>query len=233
MAECALFCRGFLGEVVLALEDLSYLQVEQRIEVALQGKEKCLTKVADISNKGILVLPLVRQGRSITAYEGDNMLVTYWTNTSLFKFKSKVLQLLDDPIDSVLIEYPKDVVKIQRRQYFRMDVTNLPVQFSNINDRSNVYSGSAVDISGGGMAFVAKNEEINKDDIIYIKMTLSDFPIELVGKVVRKFIKDKEKPDLYEFPIEFQSLRERDRDRIIKFIFEKQAEERIIIKKKQ
>lgn len=217
----------------MALDDLRLLQVEQRIEVALPGKIKCLTKVADIGKRGIQILPLAHQGRSISAYEGDNMLVTYWTNTSLFKFKSKVLALVSDPIEAILIEYPKDVVKIQRREFFRMDVTNLSVQFSDINDRSNVYSGSAVDISGGGMAFAAKNEQINKDDIIYIKMTLSGFPIDLAGKVVRKFIKDKEKPDLYEFSIQFQSLRERDRDRIIRFIFEKQAEERIIVKKKQ
>lgn len=217
----------------MALEDLRLLQVEQRIEVAMPGKIKCLTKIADIGRRGIQILPLAHQGRSISAYEGDNMLVTYWTNTSLFKFKSKVLALVSDPIEAILIEYPKDVVKIQRREFFRMDVTNLSVQFSDINDRSNVYSGSAVDISGGGMAFAAKNEQINKDDIIYIKMTLSGFPIDLAGKVVRKFIKDKEKPDLYEFSIQFQSLRERDRDRIIRFIFEKQAEERIIVKKKQ
>lgn len=233
MAECALSCRGYLGEVVLALEDLRYLQVEQRIEVAMPGKIKCLTKVADIKKSGIQILPLVHQGLSIAAYQGDNMLVTYWTNTSLFKFKSKVLDLIVEPLEAILIEYPKEVVKIQRRRYFRMDVTNLPVQFSNVNDRKNVYSGSAVDISGGGMAFVAKNEEINKDDIIYIKMTLSGFPIDLVGMVVRKFIKDEKMQNLYEFSIEFQNLRERDRDRIIKFIFEKQAEERIIVKKKQ
>lgn len=75
-----------------------------------------------------------------------------------------------------------------------------------------------VDISGGGMCFTTRESLQNGDHIKILLATGSGDPLYLDGRVVRVVFSD----DMYRISVEFDGIRDGQRDRIVAWIMERQ-----------
>jgi len=117
----------------------------------------------------------------------------------------------------------------QLRQFVRMEV-NLPLKIRKISPDKGEVAGQAIrqidvkltDISGGGLSFVYA-EPLGTGDQVSLQFTLTTGKFTGVrGKVLRvSNVENQEKP-LYRHHVQFVAIESQLRDRIIRFIFDKQ-----------
>lgn len=215
----------------MAIEDIRLLKIEQKIKLDTGGSKECLSKVADVTGDGIIILPPVYKGRARKVEIGDSILVTFWTRSNLFKFKSQVRGIIESPIASILIDKPGDVARIQRRQYYRMAISNIPFYYAKGTISGEFAEGRLHDISGGGLSFTVRGDDsLDEATNLTIKLTLSNGDIRMKGQITRRILLEKGKKNLYRYCVEFVNIDEVVRDKIIRFVFDKQAEERKLLK---
>jgi c-di-GMP-binding flagellar brake protein YcgR len=109
-------------------------------------------------------------------------------------------------------------VGIQEREYVRV-ISARPVLVYYGPDRTPI-SSYTVDVSGGGF-LLAGPDLLAVGDEIDFRLTIAtdDPPIEGVGTVIRRDARGRR-------PVSFVSIRDLDRRRLIRFIFERQRIER-------
>lgn len=215
----------------MTIEDIRLLKIEQRIKLDTGSHKECSSKVADLTSDGIVILPPVCEGRTKKVETGDDVLVTYWNKSNLFKFKSHVKGIVESPVALVIIDHPKDVVRIQRRQYYRMAISSIPFHYAKGSISGEFVEGRLHDLSGGGISFTAKGDNgLEKGTDLTVKLSLSNGDVRMKGQITRKILLEKGKKNLYRYCAEFENIDEIVRDKIIRFIFDKQAEERKLLK---
>jgi len=138
-------------------------------------------------------------------------------------------------IATLKVKITGELIKIQRRQYFRFDCT-LPVKYRIVNEEGNNDPGmgeteakaiplkDAVtrDISGGGVC-IALEENVEKGTVLELYIDLGkEENMNFVGKVVRVERKDISEIYKYEAGIAFEAIDDKEREKIIRFIFDEQ-----------
>lgn len=102
------------------------LNVNQKLEIEILSgtyQGNYLAKVADFLDEGIIITGLYREGAPLPVRLKQPIIVYYTTDRAAYKFKSKILKRTNKPIPLLLIESSDSVTRIQRRDYFRLDVT--------------------------------------------------------------------------------------------------------------
>jgi c-di-GMP-binding flagellar brake protein YcgR len=112
----------------------------------------------------------------------------------------------------------------QKRNFVRLDVM-FTIEYYKIDDdvlEPQIFKATSRDISGGGMRFHSK-EIIELDTELEMKLNLTSHnQVSVCGKVVRCFPMDTIPG--YSIGVEFILLDKKDREKIIKFIFDRQRE---------
>ena len=133
--------------------------------------------------------------------------------------------------------------KYQRREHYRLSCNvdlryriltekeaelmlrlKTPVEFENSSRNVGLIKGITLDISGGGMRFVSAYE--SKPD----EYMLMEFSIPVAGKIVTysilsRIISTREVPNkkhTYEHRVKFEDISSKEREQLIKFIFEEE-----------
>lgn len=154
--------------------------------------------------------------------------------TELYKEGNLYVMILE--IYTTLQEY-------QRREYYRLtcnidlkyklltkEETDMIMQFKELASYTNdlqtvgLIKGITLDISGGGMRFVSASDA-NEGDYI-----LAEFNVEVGGKPVKyrllsTVVMTRELPNrkhIYEHRVKFEKISAKDREQLIKFIFEEE-----------
>ena len=120
----------------------------------------------------------------------------------------------------------------QLRQYIRIELS-IPLKFrlvSTVDDKkSDVRRGEVVDakmsdISGGGMSFLCERS-LRVGDVILVSFSLPDERFTgISSKIKRISLQEGKTKTLYKHHIQFVSIETNKRDKIIKYIFEKQRQ---------
>lgn len=144
---------------------------------------------------------------------------------AIFEFKAKIVNKLFGAIPLLRLVRVSEINKIQRRNYFRLKVVE-PIHVKQvISLKEKLYdeqfSANMVDISGGGLAITA-NKELNINDLIEVTMNLNSNLINILGRVVRKEIKEEVKVNKFAYGVTFEKITELERNIIMRFIFEEQ-----------
>lgn len=143
----------------------------------------------------------------------------------VWEFTSEFLDKRIQPIPVWIISKPYDIQKIQLRAFVRID-TSLPLELQVISEDNSqpVVSATTSDISGGGLRAVSKHQMHVGTNLKLI------FDLPGMGKVQGSGVIVREEPLqdklFYASGIKFTEIAEKDRDKIIKFIFKKQLERR-------
>ena len=125
-----------------------------------------------------------------------------------------------------------DVKRNQLRQHVRVD-TSLPIKFRLIRtvdfDKSDIKKGETIDgkmadISGGGVSFLC-SQSCKPGDLVSVSFNMQNDRISSISaKVIRISLQEGKEKDtlIYRHHIQFSSISPGERDKIVKYIFERQ-----------
>ncbi len=157
---------------------------------------------------------------------GTHLLVSMIHRGDVFRFNTVISGRKRDPIPMLTIKKPDDLHKIQRRYWVRLAAT-LPVKMSVIkesNEEVHESTAQTIDISGGGLLLMT-SQPLEVGQVLNMQIELhSNEVFGCKGKVIRSFRDDNTGKGNLKTAIEFIEISERSRDRIVKFIFERQRE---------
>jgi len=205
------------------------LEVNQKLEIeVLSGSYQgnYLSKVADFLEAGVVITGLYREGAPLPLRLNQPVNVYYTTDRAAYKFKSKILKRTNKPIPLLLIERSDSVTRIQRRDYFRLDVTVTVDVYQMVDDQKypkKISAARLLDISGGGIQMQLKKKfDKGEEILICLKNILA--PKEFIkAKIVRS---QRENDELNNYGVQFIEIEREQREAIIQWIFAYQRKSR-------
>ncbi len=139
---------------------------------------------------------------------------------------------VDDVSHIIQVPHTNSFDRQQFRDFVRMQV-DLPLQcrlLHRTKSTKNAPLGALIencamlDISGGGMAFIA-DEELKKEDRLSLSFTLAGKKYVLKGEVIGVVKRERRGDVRYKHHVEFKDINRADSDAIVRHIFEKQREQ--------
>lgn len=209
-----------------------------------EGTSRYMTIVTDVSEDNILeiAMPMEKTKLVLLPVDGEYH-VCFFTNAGMYTGTVKIIDRQKRESTYVLIaELISELTKSQRREYYRLNcVIEMVTKQIGENEAQTVgknlghlvsqeafNKGVIVDISGGGLRFVAK-QQFEPGTYLYLKFSL---PIEneerefsLAAKVVTSGRVGKQ-PGEYENRVKFLYLENTVREEIIKYIFDEERKNR-------
>jgi c-di-GMP-binding flagellar brake protein YcgR len=234
-----------------------YISPGNRVELKATGKiwmdddartkQIYMSKILDItSDDRIEVLMPYEKGRLVLLPVDGEYNLCFYSNRGLFQCYSRIVdRYRSDNIYVLVLDLTSELSKLQRREYYRFSCAlELKSRICSKEEReafemnrgylvspgNNLQRSVVVDISGGGLRFVA-NFKYDEGSTIYCSYRLpgnvNDKDYEMICNVL--MVQELEnRPGLYEHRIQYIYIDETSREDIIHFIFE---EERKIRKK--
>lgn len=214
-------------------------KINQKIEI-IEDRITYKANIQDVKKDYIMISIPVSEDKYYLMHRGSIVDFYITGEKEITKFRSEVLgKKEENNISFAILSSPEFVETIQRREYFRLPVaidaklymlpknhvyksiTDVPTGFF-----TRMKDGIIVDISGGGMKAVVKEQMINGHfAIASIKIPEE---LNLLCKIV--WVEKDTINRNYRVALSFQGISERERDKIIKFIFEKMRNQSKILK---
>ncbi|RPF55754.1 flagellar brake protein [Aquisalibacillus elongatus] len=197
--------------------------------------EQFQCRIVEVSQKTIYIDYPVneRTGRSSLFLDGSEFKVSYvHEDGNVYTFSSEVMERkkIKIPVLAIHKPNPKDIRKIQRREYVRVDVS-LDVAIHPYTEELNPLMTRTIDISGGGVAVVGDGGQLNYQPGDQMKITLvlpfssTHYNYLLTDvEVVRCIMGSGNEPSKITY--KFVNITDQNREKIIKYCFEKQLENR-------
>jgi c-di-GMP-binding flagellar brake protein YcgR len=207
---------------------LSKMEINKRLDVVWQDKiYKSI--VQDVSEDSLAIATPLKGGIFLPLHKGDTFSVVYYKDEKeIYEFLGFVTgRKLEGNVQLVILEYPKVIKLIQRREYVRVEISH-PIKYvkfllqnelkhaEGILNSNNGKSGTLVDLSGGGLRFKT-TEKMELNNFVAIEIDLLETKIRLHGKIVRVIVDELSN---YVCGVSFIEVNERLRDKLIHLIFE-------------
>lgn len=229
------YCLGMEIQHKGTLEVGQILKIGQllKIQPALNMKLKdyCRvysTKIEEIEEDTIIIGAPVHKGVVLPFRPGQQLIVGIPKEDALYGFYTEVVdrgKINDIPV--LRIRKGKQSKRIQRRKYVRINgISKVDIKILKRSEKGDevIYFDRRKirekNISGGGMLIVSP-EALSIGTILEISISLPHFGVvRTVGEVVRY----QKIEDEYEIGISFVNLSEKDREKIIKYVYQRQVE---------
>lgn len=221
--------------------DIKYIQQINRGE---DMPSSYMTSIYDVTSDGSILLYLpTSAGKNVILPLNIRYEFIFSTANGMYRAEGIVTRhAKKEGFFLLIVKLTSTLEKYQRRQYYRLDVTN-PVVFTSITKaiselpgpvaiEAAIYSlnfykvrgmGTITNISGGGMRFVTSTE-LPESDYVYLLFQLDleteKKQMELVAHIVdRGYKKESSK---FEYRCEFLYKEANSREAIIKYIFDEE-----------
>ncbi|MCC5909817.1 MAG: PilZ domain-containing protein [Clostridiaceae bacterium] len=206
---------------------LSQLKIGEKLEIEpIAHKEfnrntSITSQLVDIKDNMFFIANPIKLGKVYPLSVGQQIkIIFHHQDKGVYSFPAEVLQEIADKILIYRVEPIGRVRKIQRRDYYRLQIL-IKALIKRVEDNEYI-EGFTRDISGGGLRVVAKtNFQIN--DRIECKIHLDKNSVAVVmGKVIR--VEKNTSTNEGNLSIEYDNIDETTKKEIIAFIFNKQRE---------
>lgn len=201
-----------------------YFKIGDRIKVGIHrdGNETSFydSKIADISVEEEIVKIYNISNNGSFLYTGDSITVMKDSGSIIFLFDTNYLGRDKGKFDYLLLELPKKIDRMQRREFFRLPI-NVKLSLKKENDESEaIFLGETLDLSGSGLS-VDLDAVLEKGDkvVINLPMTKDVYIEDIYGKVSR--VSEGELLP-YRYGIEFTDIEANKKEKIVAYIFEVQ-----------
>lgn len=224
------------------------LKVVERIRLNKSEKDldtKVYTsKVYDVISEDRLELFMPMEQTKLILLPVDAEYELYfYTENGLYECVAKIIdRYKSNNVYLLAVELETNLRKYQRREFYRyscalnLDTRNLADQEIQAVEKKKNYlvpglplkQSVIVDISGGGLRFVA-NYAYEKNSLIYCKYQLMIHGGEKTYEIICKILDVKpipNKKDEYEHRVTYMNLNNQEREEIIQFIFEEERRSR-------
>lgn len=158
--------------------------------------------------------------------EGNNLIVKQYEEGATFKSETKVIHRDDSDTPTIMIEIPDVVKRIQRRDFVRVpsDIDTEVIILESGEEENTVsgpLEGKIEDISAGGVQLVLEDylSLFTKIELIFTLPIVDEELREVFGEIVR--VPEDSEPPL-RFGVEFTSITENKRNKIIQYVYEMQ-----------
>lgn len=230
---------------------LEPLKLGNRVEMVFRSESKSdedtieyASQILDFTEDDCIICAMpIQEGHVVPLQRGQRFEGYFYSENKIYKALCSIKSRgKEGNIYIIEISLESTLVRIQRREYFRMNcLMYATLQIvSDIKDGQEAFINKAadvnkekctiVDISGGGIRAFTK-EHYEKGMLVAIQLILEfnngKKEKNIVGKVIDSF-KNSNDASMYDNRIQFVDIKEADRDEIIKYIFERQ---RNILKK--
>ena len=195
------------------------------------------------NNRIKITMPL-EKGRIVLLPVNVRYNACFYTPNGLYQGRILIVdRYRDENVYMLVVELISDLVKFQRRQYYRLGCT-MDMQYkkteknekeyedaaknNNIIDDKDFIEGTALDISGGGMRFVSTQSLAEGDNIfVVLKIQYEDEKKEygLNARVVASESLANQ-TERYEHRIEYKEMSGKVRESLIKYIFHEERRQR-------
>lgn len=177
-----------------------------------------MTRIEEVGERILAVGAPFNHGKIVPLREGTKVKLTFWDEAAAYSFEGKIMQRIAVPIPMFILELPDSVAKVQRRNYVRVPAL-FPITFRSVTKEglSDLYNGTLLDLSGGGMRFLTK-ERVENNSLLYLILALPKGELRTPVRVCRA---DKpEDSKHYTVSVEFHDITERERDQVIRCVFD-------------
>lgn len=226
------------------MEEVNF-EVNNKLEV-ISNNEACKSDIQDVKEKTLLISIPMHEGHYVPFINGEKIECLYFSEEYIFKFKSSVLGRIEQGIQLLVIEKPEphNIIRVQRRNYVRVSMVkeikcskfSLDLISKNKKDSEGEYKGLngiiidenklnkclLLDMSGGGMR-IKTNERVSHGDLMIAVLSLNLGELIVTAKVVRA---QKTEENDYIYGLTFTDISDRDREKIIKYIFSVMRDQR-------
>ena len=201
------------------------LTIGTRLEVYEETKDdnkRVWVSQLELKGEDFLYISMpISKGYTVPLKPGSIVKIVFFKEKNTYSFKAEIIENIWGKIPKIKIALKSPLKKIQRRKYYRLDAF-IPTKFYPEKQENKKYTGVIENISGGGM-LLAASLDLKIGDIIKFRLNLKDYGVlDLKGKVVRKNKNEKSLKYNYLYGIYFMDINEKNRDIIIKYIFEEQ-----------
>lgn len=181
-----------------------------------EGKYR--SRIEEIGEKIVSIGAPYERGEVVPLREGTKIQITFWDETAAFSFEADIMQRVAVPVPIFILQLPDSVEKVQRRNYVRVPAV-FPVAFQLVTRQglSDIKKAMMLDLSGGGMRFSTK-ELVENKSILYVHLTLPNGEMQTPVRVCR--VEWIENANRYRISVEFHDIPERERDKIIRCVFD-------------
>lgn len=207
------------------------LRVNQRLEIMFSknlNNPKFASRVEEIESDHMIIAMPMQKGHPIVLESGRGFFGKIFDESGVYIFKSKFINMRMSPLPVWIAAMPYDIEKTQQRDFVRFDVSQpLLIEYYLDNDQENLVSLKVItkDLSGGGVQAVCE-QPIQVGTKVKMVVFLSDYgDVEVDGEVIRVNRPQLDRK-LYWISIKFIGARNTIRDKISRFIFKKQLEQR-------
>lgn len=176
------------------------LKINDRVEV-IKDEKGYKALIIDIQDDFFKINLPVNDGNYLMLHSNEKIEInSYLDDGRCYKFCATVISRgKENNIIYYIMSSPFDIEKIQRRNFFRVDLTDI-VEYKKITlvkdadfDSIPYKKGIMVDLSAGGLKLKIR-ETIKNDDLLLVKMNLNQTEMNLKCDIVRiQNTEDKEK----------------------------------------
>lgn len=181
-----------------------------------EGKYR--TRIEEVGERILAVGAPFNHGEVVPLREGTKVKLTFWDEAAAYSFEGKIMQRIAVPVPMFVLELPDTVAKVQRRNFVRVSAF-YPVSFCSVtkDGLSDFFNGTMLDLSGGGMRFLTK-DRVENNSLLYVRINLPKGELKTAGRVCRA--EKLEDSKHYTVSVEFHDISERERDQIIRCVFD-------------
>jgi c-di-GMP-binding flagellar brake protein YcgR len=209
--------------------------VEIRRENEDQGY---LTLVQEVREADFAVQLPMRGGVEVPLWPGEEVQVYVPTSRGRYVFSTKVLERYYDRVPLCRLAKPREVTRLQRREYVRWQVA-LEVRYQVTDDPATPpprarlrQRGLTVDLSGGGLQLLVR-EPVSVGSWLWLEFEIpyrgGQESVRALGKVRRVLPQEGEGPPRYLLGISFERIGDREREMIIAYIFHRMVSDRALV----
>lgn len=215
------------------------LSIGQKIELTryagrasqeLNGKKQTyVSQLLDLKENNRLVIAMPMEGaRMVLLDVGDRYNMYFYTPAGLYYCIAQVSgRSRSGSVFMLEMECVSEIEKFQRRQFFRLNCI-VDMTYRRADGEDGKKNGILIDISGGGVRFNAPDKYKAGEQLII------EFALTVGGRLEKfetraKVISSARIPNretLYENRVEFTDMPEKERESIVKYIFEEERRRR-------
>lgn len=239
---------------IVKIGDKIDIRILQQVEQGKKTGERppaYHSKVQNILKDGSMEVEVpTAGGKSISLPAGIRLEFVFYTRNGLYRCVTHIKErYIRDNLYLLRIEPKTPLEKFQRREYYRfecvMDMLYMPIteeevaikKIEEVKEHHRLKypedlpkEAIAVDLSGGGIRFVGY-EPGERGDYLLLTIRLEnesmDYLLEVVGRVLTcQRVEARAKEKKYEYRVQFLMKDQREREMIIKYIFEQERRSR-------
>lgn len=162
---------------------------------------------------------------------GERISIYSVSDDAVYRIDGEIIKRQLEPVPLLQVKIDKNIVRVQRRRYVRVPIV-LNIQYK-LKEEGKVYYTYSKDISGGGARIILP-EPLRVRDIIDMRIELPspEAPISCEGEIVwvdrQEILVNNKREEIIHAGVSFTLIEEKERERLIRFLFDYQ---RNLIKK--